>query len=56
MRQYAAEGHFAPGSMLPKVMAAIEFAESRPGRKAVIASLDKAKEALKGESGTIVTA
>ncbi|SDY76512.1 carbamate kinase [Proteiniborus ethanoligenes] len=56
MRQYAAEGHFAPGSMLPKVIAAIEFAESKPGRKAVIASLDKAKEALKGESGTIIEA
>jgi carbamate kinase len=54
MKKYAEEGHFAPGSMLPKVMAAIEFAESKPGRKAVIASLDKAKEALKGESGTIV--
>lgn len=54
MKQYAEEGHFAPGSMLPKVLAAIEFAESRKGRKAVIASLDKAKEALRGESGTIV--
>jgi len=54
MKKYAEEGHFAPGSMLPKVMAAIKFAESKPGRKAVIASLDKAKEALRGESGTIV--
>jgi carbamate kinase len=54
MKNYADEGHFAPGSMLPKVMAAIKFAESKPGRKAVIASLDKAKEALRRESGTIV--
>lgn len=54
MKKYAEEGHFAPGSMLPKVMAAIKFAESKPGRKAVIASLDKAKEALRGESGTIL--
>ncbi|MGF7059763.1 carbamate kinase [Brassicibacter mesophilus] len=54
MKNYADEGHFAPGSMFPKVMAAIKFAESKPGRKAVIASLDKAKEALRRESGTIV--
>jgi len=55
MKKYVEEGHFAPGSMLPKVLAAIEFAESKPGRKAVIASLDKAKEALRGESGTLIT-
>lgn len=53
-KQYIEEGHFAPGSMLPKVKAAIRFAESKPGRKAIIASLDKAKEALKGESGTVI--
>lgn len=46
------EGHFAPGSMLPKVEAAIKFAESKPGRKAVIASLEKAPLAMIGESGT----
>lgn len=50
------EGHFAPGSMLPKVVAAIEFAESGQGRRAVIASLDKAPLAMKGESGTVITA
>ncbi|MCC5910168.1 MAG: carbamate kinase [Clostridiaceae bacterium] len=54
MKQFAAEGHFPPGSMLPKVEAAIKFAESKPGRKTIIASLDKAREALRGESGTIV--
>lgn len=48
------EGHFAPGSMLPKVKAALKFAESKPGRKAIIASLEKAQEALKGESGTTI--
>lgn len=48
------EGHFAPGSMLPKVKAAIKFAESKSGRKAVIASLEKANEALKGKSGTTI--
>ncbi len=54
--QYAAEGQFAPGSMLPKVKAAVRFARSRPGRRAVICSLDKATLALSGESGTTVTA
>lgn len=52
--KYIAENQFAPGSMLPKVEAAIGFAESKKGRKAVIASLEKAKEALVGKSGTII--
>lgn len=50
------EGQFAAGSMLPKVIAAIEFAESGQGRRAVIASLDKAPLAMKGESGTVIEA
>ena len=54
--RYAAEGHFAPGSMLPKVRAAVRFARSRPGRSAVICSLEKAALALRGESGTRITA
>ena len=53
---YIAEGQFAPGSMLPKVKAAVKFACSKPGRRAVICSLEKATLALSGESGTIVTA
>ena len=53
-REYIAEGQFAPGSMLPKVEAAIKFAESKPGRKAIITSLDKAVEALEGKAGTTV--
>ncbi len=51
-RAYIAEGQFAPGSMLPKVEAAIKFAQSKPGRKAIITSLDKAVEALEGKAGT----
>lgn len=50
----AAQGHFAPGSMLPKVQAAIGFARSKAGRRAVIASLEKAPMAISGESGTII--
>lgn len=52
--RYIEEGHFAPGSMLPKVQAAIEFVKSGEGRQAVIASLEKAPLAIKGESGTII--
>ncbi len=51
-RQYIQQGHFAPGSMLPKIEAAIKFVESKPGRKAIITSLDKALEALEGRAGT----
>lgn len=53
--RYAEGGHFSPGSMLPKIMAAVEFASSGPGRKAVIASLEKAPLAMQGQSGTIIT-
>lgn len=52
--QYCKEGYFAPGSMLPKVQAAIQFAKSGSGRKAVIASLKNASLAVKGQSGTVV--
>jgi len=51
-KQYALEGHFAPGSMLPKVEAAIEFAESKPGREALITLLEKAKDGIAGKTGT----
>ena len=51
-KQYIKEGHFAPGSMLPKIEAAIKFVESKSGRKAIITSLDKAVEALEGKAGT----
>jgi len=54
VEKYIEEGHFAPGSMLPKVKAAVKFAKSKKGRKALIASLDKAEEALNGKSGTLV--
>lgn len=50
--RYADEGHFAPGSMLPKVKAAVSFAKSKKGRCAIIASLEKAPLAISGKSGT----
>jgi carbamate kinase len=52
--KYIEEGHFAPGSMLPKIKAAVKFAKSRAGRKAVITSLYTATEALEGNCGTVI--
>ncbi len=54
MKQYCDEGHFAPGSMLPKVEAAMEFAASKDGRRALITLLEKAKEGIQGKTGTTI--
>ena len=53
-RKYMDEGQFAPGSMLPKVQAAVKFAESRPGRQALITLLERAKAGIAGETGTTI--
>ncbi|MEA4894981.1 MAG: carbamate kinase [Oscillospiraceae bacterium] len=53
--RYVSEGHFAPGSMLPKVQAAMKFIRANPDKKAIITSLDKAVSALAGTTGTVVT-
>jgi len=53
-RRYLAEGHFAPGSMRPKIEAAIQFVESGPGRKTIIAELSQAVQALEGTAGTCI--
>ena len=53
-RRYIAEGQFAPGSMLPKVEAAVKFAESKPGRKALITLLEKARDGIAGKTGTVI--
>jgi len=54
--RYITEGHFAPGSMLPKVQAALSFAKSKPGRKALITMLSKARDGIAGKTGTVITA
>mgnify|MGYP001147203763 CR=1 FL=1 len=51
---YMAEGLFAPGSMLPKVQAAVEFARSAPGRSALITLLEKARDGVAGKTGTVI--
>ena len=53
--RYCAEGQFAPGSMLPKVQAAMKFVRAYPSKKAIITSLDKAIDALNGKTGTVIT-
>lgn len=53
-KKYIAEGHFAPGSMLPKVEACLEFVEQTDKGVALITSLQKAKDALNGETGTVI--
>ena len=53
-RKYEDEGHFAAGSMLPKVRAAVRFAESGQGRTALITLLEKAREGIAGKTGTVI--
>ena len=53
--KYIEEGQFAPGSMLPKVEAAMKFVRANPNKKAIITSLDKAIDALEGKTGTAIT-
>ena len=53
--KYIKEGHFAKGSMLPKVEACVDFVVCSTNGKALITSLEKAKEALHGETGTIIS-
>jgi carbamate kinase len=53
LKALQAEGHFPPGSMGPKVAAAIRFLESG-GERVIIGHLDEAMAALRGEAGTHV--
>ena len=53
-RTYEQEGQFAPGSMLPKVQAAVKFAESKAGRTALITLLEKARDGIAGTTGTAI--
>lgn len=53
--EYAREGQFAPGSMLPKVLSCARFVKGGPGREAIITHLDKLNEAVAGKTGTRIT-
>lgn len=52
LEKYIEENQFAPGSMLPKVKAAIAFVKENKDNVAIIASLEKVDEAIQGTSGT----
>lgn len=54
--ELAEAGEFGKGSMEPKVLAAAKFAESKPGRSALITLLEKARDGLEGHTGTTVRA
>ncbi|OAT86481.1 carbamate kinase [Desulfotomaculum copahuensis] len=51
LKKYVAEGHFAPGSMLPKIQAVISFLE-KGGKKAIITNPESLEEAVAGKTGT----
>lgn len=53
--RYISENQFAAGSMLPKIEASIDFVENSTNGKAIITSLDKLKQAVNKETGTIIT-
>lgn len=53
-KELVEEGHLAAESRLPKLAAAVSFVEGAPGRKAIITSIEKAKEGLAGKTGTII--
>ena len=53
MQQWLDQGHFAPGSMQPKVEAAIQFT-AKPGRRVIICDVESLPEALEGKAGTII--
>jgi carbamate kinase len=53
--EYIEQGQFAPGSMLPKVEACIDYVRKYPQGKALITSLECAAAGLRGETGTVIT-
>ena len=55
-KKYCDLGYFAPGSMLPKVEACLSFVKKNPTSTAIITSLERAKDAVEGEVGTMIYA
>ena len=53
-QRYIAEGQFAPGSMLPKVEACLDYVRGNPEGEALITSLVRAADALEGRTGTLI--
>lgn len=55
MRDYIADGQFAPGSMLPKIEASLEFIGKDAARQAIITTPGNALAAVQGKAGTVIT-
>ena len=55
LKEYIGQGHFAKGSMLPKVQACLMFLENHPSGTAIISSIEKASLALEEKEGTIIS-
>lgn len=53
-KYYIKQGEFGKGSMQPKIEAALQFVDNNPKGKAIIAALEEASLAIKGESGTVI--
>ena len=53
-REFTEKGHFEFASMLPKITASVDFVENGKGRKAIITSLEKARESIAGKAGTTI--
>ena len=54
-KEYMEEDQFGKTSMLPKIESSIDFISSAPGRRAIIAHLEHAREAVLGRSGTVIS-
>jgi carbamate kinase len=54
-KKYLTDGQFPPGSMGPKIESAISFLSNPSGKRVLIASLEKAEEAIEGTAGTLIT-
>jgi carbamate kinase len=55
LKKYQEEGHFAPGSMLPKIKAVIQFLEQGAARKAIITNPESLGKAIDAQAGTHIT-
>lgn len=55
-KEAIAQGQFGEGTMLPKIEAAISYLANVPAGRVLITSMDKIKDAVKGRSGTVITA
>jgi carbamate kinase len=52
LEKYIAEGQFAPGSMLPKIQAVVQFVKAAKDKTAIIADLNELEKVLQNKSGT----